>query len=167
MTLDEGKITLTVKDADMDKLYEALNDINIKESPYFEISDKYGNTARYYRNAPDTNVGDLISREDAVKIASGYCHPSNIAKELENLPSVNCSEFPNSWRPVSKETNPSTSGWYIVTCPEGMTASNERFSGIAEYNAVTGEWFDMDEPTDCYLAWMPLPEPWKGKRNEE
>lgn len=31
---------------------------------------------------------DTISRADAVKVASGYCHPSNIAKELAKLPPV-------------------------------------------------------------------------------
>ena len=32
--------------------------------------------------------GDLISREEAIKIASGYCHPANIADELAKLPSA-------------------------------------------------------------------------------
>ena len=31
---------------------------------------------------------DAISRADAVKVASGYCHPANIAKELAKLPPV-------------------------------------------------------------------------------
>lgn len=31
---------------------------------------------------------DAISRAAAVKVASGYCHPSNIAKELVKLPPV-------------------------------------------------------------------------------
>lgn len=31
---------------------------------------------------------DLISRQAAIYIASGYCHPANIAKELAKLPSV-------------------------------------------------------------------------------
>ena len=31
---------------------------------------------------------DAISRADAVKVASGYCHPSNIAEELAKLPPV-------------------------------------------------------------------------------
>lgn len=31
---------------------------------------------------------DAISRADAVRVASGYCHPSNIAKELAKLPPV-------------------------------------------------------------------------------
>ena len=33
-------------------------------------------------------MDDLISRSDAIRIASGYCHWSNIPKELEKLPSV-------------------------------------------------------------------------------
>ena len=32
--------------------------------------------------------GDTISRTAAIKVASGYCHPSNIAKELAKLPPV-------------------------------------------------------------------------------
>ena len=32
--------------------------------------------------------GDAISRQAAIRIASGYCHPANIAKELAKLPSV-------------------------------------------------------------------------------
>ena len=31
---------------------------------------------------------DAISRADAIRVASGYCHPSNIAKELAKLPPV-------------------------------------------------------------------------------
>ena len=31
---------------------------------------------------------DAISRADAVKVASGYCHPNNIAEELAKLPPV-------------------------------------------------------------------------------
>ena len=33
--------------------------------------------------------GNAIDRAEAIKIASGYCHPANIAKELAKLPSVN------------------------------------------------------------------------------
>ena len=31
---------------------------------------------------------DTISRADAIRVASGYCHPANIAKELAKLPPV-------------------------------------------------------------------------------
>lgn len=29
---------------------------------------------------------DTISRADAIRVASGYCHPANVAKELAKLP---------------------------------------------------------------------------------
>ena len=31
---------------------------------------------------------DCISRAEAIRVASGYCHPSNVAKELAKLPSM-------------------------------------------------------------------------------
>lgn len=49
------------------------------------------------------------------------------------------------WIPISKATNPKKSGWYIVTISEEMTADDKRFSGTAEYNATTEEWYDMDD----------------------
>lgn len=33
-------------------------------------------------------MDDLIKREDAIRVASGYCHPVNIPKELAKLPSA-------------------------------------------------------------------------------
>ena len=41
--------TLHIEDADLQKMVKVLNDVNIKECPYFDLSDKYGNSARYYR----------------------------------------------------------------------------------------------------------------------
>ena len=35
---------------------------------------------------------DAISRTDAIRVASGYCHWSNIPKELGKLPSVSVAE---------------------------------------------------------------------------
>ena len=71
--LDPGEMTFTIEDADMDKLYEVFKDINIKDCPYFEIHDKYGNSAKYYRedqpephwipdktNEPAKRLNDLI-----------------------------------------------------------------------------------------------------------
>ena len=50
------------------------------------------------KDVADINVGDksiscdhendTISRQAAIYIASGYCHPANIAKELAKLPSA-------------------------------------------------------------------------------
>ena len=33
-------------------------------------------------------MNDLIDRAEAIRIASGYCHPANIAEELRKLPAV-------------------------------------------------------------------------------
>jgi len=32
--------------------------------------------------------GDAIDRAKAIKVASGYCHPANVAKELAKMPPV-------------------------------------------------------------------------------
>ena len=41
---------------------------------------------------------DAISRADAIRVASGYCHPANVAKELAKLPSVQQEEaIPVAW----------------------------------------------------------------------
>ena len=40
---------------------------------------------------------DAISRADAIRIASGFCHPSNIAKELKALPSVHPKAKVGKW----------------------------------------------------------------------
>lgn len=37
-------------------------------------------------------MDDLISRDAAIEIASGYCHPANIAEELGRLPSADAVE---------------------------------------------------------------------------
>lgn len=68
---DLSEITFTIKDADLDNLNEVLKDVNVKECPYFEVQDKYGNVAKYYREGyvPDTNVGDTISRQAAIDAA--------------------------------------------------------------------------------------------------
>lgn len=62
--------TLHIEDADLQKMAKVLNDVNIKECPYFDLSDKYGNFARYYREnqwipvskkLPDRNKYVLIT----------------------------------------------------------------------------------------------------------
>ena len=40
---------------------------------------------------------DAISRADAIRVASGYCHPSNIAKELAKLPPVQPKYNASEW----------------------------------------------------------------------
>ena len=116
------------------------------------------------------NKSDTISRQAAVELAMKYCPDDDgavqcdgdirgLLDELENLPAAQPEQKTDEWIPISKETNPTKSGWYLVTVHEDVTNDNERFTGMAEFNATNGMWYDIDEPTDMYLRWMPLPAP--------
>ena len=55
-----------------------------------------------YERTTKNDLGvDCISRADAIRVASGYCHPSNVAKELAKLPSVTPQE--PRWIPCSEK----------------------------------------------------------------
>lgn len=41
---------------------------------------------------------DCISRQAAIYVASGFCHPSNVAKELAKLPPVTPKPKTGNWR---------------------------------------------------------------------
>ena len=47
--LNPMEMTFTIEDADLDKLHDVLKDINVRECPWFEVQDKHGNKAKYYR----------------------------------------------------------------------------------------------------------------------
>lgn len=55
--------TINIKDADLQKMAKVLNDVNIKECPYFVLSDKYGNSARYYRENQWIPVSERLPKE--------------------------------------------------------------------------------------------------------
>lgn len=46
----------------------------------------------YKRLLEQELCGDAISRKEAIRIAIGFCHPANVAKELAKLPSVNVTD---------------------------------------------------------------------------
>ena len=62
--LEPMEMTFTIEDADLDKLHEVLNDINVKECPWFEVQDKHGNKARYYRESQMTLDEAIIHYEE-------------------------------------------------------------------------------------------------------
>ena len=63
---------------------------------------------------------DCISRADAIRVASGYCHPSNVAKELAKLPSVTPQEPKTGhWIFVGEENKEETkAGNFRYVCSE-------------------------------------------------
>lgn len=134
LRLDEPmEMTFEITDVDMKILQEALCDINIKECPWFEIQDKHGNRAKYYRE--------------------------------------------QRWIPCS-ERLPDEHEW-IGTKKFGTTISNEvyvtfenpkgeRFCEHLSFQ--NGKLSGFDQSTiDAFhkgskpIAWMPLPEPYKGE----
>ena len=54
-----------------------------------ELEGDYEIIRKYEEPTTNNDLGvDCISRADAIRVASGYCHPSNVANELAKLPSV-------------------------------------------------------------------------------
>lgn len=60
--LDRMEFEFKVEDADLSKLAELLADVNIKETPWFDVSDKHGNSARYYREGQWIPCSDCEKR---------------------------------------------------------------------------------------------------------
>lgn len=71
---------------------------------------------------------DTISRADAVRVASGYCHPANIAKELAKLPPVQPKPKTGHWF-----YDKSIDNWRCSECNE--TPKTMGYCGSANFMA--------------------------------
>ena len=87
---------------------------------------------------------DSISRQAAIYIASGYCHPANIAKELAKLPSAQ-----PRWISVT-EAMPDEHNRVLILTDDGTIF-------IGDHNEYWED--DYEFEIDDVIAWMPLPEP--------
>jgi len=138
-------------------------------------------------NVPDTNVGDTISRQAAIDALDGDVtvtgranadavlgYANLICDRIKGLPSA------QQWIPVSSGELPKENGDYYVTYEKGYAEEYELESvGIAPYDAdceAFGIWQERYDPfTLGYLdsdfvdikvvAWMPLPEAYKGEND--
>ena len=105
---------------------------------------------------------DAISRQDAIRIASGYCHPANVAKELAKLPPVKPTQ---RWIPVS-ERLPENETRVLTTIKIPNRIARVR-SGWYDSGFFHNDNGDVWKATDMeVLAWMPLPEPYKESEEE-
>ena len=65
--------TFHIEDADLEVMAKVLADVNIKECPYFDLSDKYGNSARYYRENQWIPVSERLPEDGKeVQVTSGF-----------------------------------------------------------------------------------------------
>jgi hypothetical protein len=83
---------------------------------------------------------DAVSRAEAVKVASGYCHPSNIAKELAKLPSVQPKYNASEWCHDCKEYDQDKH-----CCPRFNKVIRNTVEEIKELYIGTAEWVLLDE----------------------
>ena len=103
--------------------------------------------------------GDAIDRQEAIRIASGYCHFTNVAKELAKLPSV---QPEPQWIPVTERLpEPRTDVW--------VNSDIGQIQGYYEESVET--WYASFGQGRDYLelivnAWMPLPEPYAERRTD-
>ena len=95
------EMTFTLKDADMIKLAEIFGDININDCPYFEIQDKYGNSAKYYRENPPSAQPDLqptcnqlatdcISRQAAIDALEKCMSCKHVYQRIDDADTLYC-----------------------------------------------------------------------------
>ena len=110
-----------------------------------ELPSVHSELAKYSPKLDNEN-GELISRQAAIWIASGYCHPTNIAKELAKLPSV---QPEPKWIPCS-ERLPEGNGQFLISTRNWIVY-------VAKY--AFGKWQGFFNK-NC-IAWMPLPEPYR------
>ena len=97
---------------------------------------------------PGKMVEDLISRRAAIDALAEW-HDEAITNRLNNLPSA------QQWIKVTPKTLPKKVGDYLVTTHSGQ---------IARY-IYLGNDSSKEYWMRCAIAWMPLPEPWKGEKN--
>ena len=118
---------------------------------------------------------DLIKRSDAIKVVWGedinpsedgvvFEAQSHIDRDIRLIPSEDRPQ--GEWIPCS-ERLPSESDYYLVTLRNAFDdigicviwfAYEDDYSEGSEWREITDD--------DTVLAWMPLPQPWKGADDE-
>ena len=114
---------------------------------------------------------DCISRQAAIDVASGYCHLANVADELRKLPSaqlepqwISCSERLPEEDPTFYVAPDERTSRFVNATVIGMTHPHSlRRTLIARYSYTANRWVIRSSNIGNVIAWMPLPEPWRGE----
>ena len=117
-------------------------------------------------------MSELIRRSDAIKAVSavddygdgiGFEVRSHCLVELELVPSV---DRPQWWIPCSERLpRPYTEGLVCDEC-RWISLGSYRPCDVTEKDSGWSTHTRIKIPTDGIIAWMPLPEPWKGADDE-
>jgi len=107
----------------------------------YDILPEYWGIAAALKNAADT-IEDLSAKLQAANMERSSAH------------------YHGGWIPCS-ERLPDKDGFYMVTIDGELVGDTKPFAGLAEFEK--GEWVDNEDDYQCVLAWMPLPEPYKGE----
>ena len=84
---DESSKVMTEYAETLDSAITALTALQTDGEEQDGFTKWAKSVADSYRQTVQTDR-DCISRQAAIRIASGYCHPANVAKELAKLPSA-------------------------------------------------------------------------------
>ena len=95
-----------VEDADLSKLAELFADVNIKETPWFDVSDKYGNSARYYREGQWIPCSERLPEDGEEVFVYLFCRQSPYIAWVEDSHwytedfEIESGEEPAAWMPL-------------------------------------------------------------------
>lgn len=106
-------------------------------------------------------MSGFVKKEDAIRIckmcASAKYRVPYIEQAFENISAI---DAVSEWIPCS-ERLPKGQGYYICTCKDGSKykrATVVKWSNGWQLTGARAYWI--------VLAWMPLPNPWKGADDE-
>lgn len=111
---------------------------------------------------PQEWIDDCISRQQAIDALIEWygCKPDDIEAFEEIIKAIPSADRPQEWIPCS-ERLPKRQGHYICTCKDGSKYKRTtvvKWSNGWQLTGARAYWI--------VLAWMPLPEPWKGADDE-
>ena len=109
-------------------------------------------------DVPDTNVGDMISRQGVLRLLNAV--PSEeFATKAMLISGVNALPSAQGWIPCS-ERLPERYDNYLITTKDEDTDIGTFHPEFKQWSICDADGFML---TDGVLAWQPLPKPWKGE----
>lgn len=104
-------------------------------------------------------MNDLISRQDVLDKAYAYgngLEPEGFCVDVEDIQALPSVEPEQRWIPMTEQLP--KNGYYYLWCSDaGSVQMDYYFNDEFEHGREYG--YNI-------VAWMPLPEPWKGEEDE-